>query len=566
MIKNILVVFVIFIVGLVTVLTFGDRSAMLTSVLTQAAKLRDGEVLPYREVQWQQPGIVQRELSRADSDLPNVVLILTDDMGFNDISLYGGGAAGTDLQTPNIDSIAHGGVRFENGYAGNAVCAPSRAMLMSGRYSTRFGFEFTPTPPGMAELAALGGFIFEDRGEAYRPRAVPLPDDLASSGLTSFDSFDSQGMPSSEITLAEQLKKKGYYTAHIGKWHLGRAEGLNPNDQGFDDSLLMASGLYLPEDHPDVVNSKQPFDNIDNFLWATMQYASSFNGSEWFEPGGYITDYYTDEAVKVIERNKDRPFFLYLAHWGIHTPLQATKEDYDSLAHIEDHTLRVYAAMIKAVDRSTGRILQALKDNGLEENTLVIFTSDNGGAGYVGLPNINKPFRGWKVTHFEGGTHVPYLAKWPKRIPSGSVVKSAVSHLDVFATVSAAAGVDLPSDRKIDGVDFVPYVTGEQTGDIHETLVWRQGDLQTILHKGWKMQRAQDPDRLFLFNLREDPTEQINLVSQSPEKIALLSQLLAEHNAEQAEPMWPTRIKLPVAIDKTLDQSYGINEVVFFPN
>lgn len=543
----------------------GDRASVLTFVVKQAAKLRDGEILPHREIHWQKP--LDPQLKSADSELPNIVLILTDDMGFNDISLYGGGAAGTDLQTPNIDAIAHEGVRFENGYAGNAVCAPSRAMLMSGRYSTRFGFEFTPTPPGMAELAVLSGFFYGEREEAYRPRAVPLPEQKEENQQPAgFDSFDKQGMPSSEITLAEQLKKKGYYTAHIGKWHLGRAEGLNPNDQGFDDSLLMASGLYLPEDHPEVVNSKQSFDNIDNFLWASMRYAASFNGSQWFEPGGYITDYYTNEAVKVIEQNKDRPFFLYMAHWGIHTPLQATKADYDSLAHIEDHTLRVYAAMIKAVDRSTGRILQALKENGLEENTLVIFTSDNGGAGYVGLPNINKPYRGWKVTHFEGGTHVPYLAKWPQKIPAGSVFKPAVSHLDVFATASAAAGIELPTDRIIDGVDFVPYVSGAAQGNIHDTLIWRQGDLQTILHQGWKMIRAEDPDRLYLFNLNSDPTEQINLAVQKPEKITALNKLLADHNYQQADPMWPTRVKLPVAIDKTLNQSYEIDEVVFFPN
>lgn len=566
MTKKIIVVFAVFILGISALIEFGDRGAIMTFVIKQGAELRDGEIQPFREVSWQKPEVSQLKSKNPETELPNIVLILTDDMGFNDISLYGGGAAGTSLKTPNIDSIAHEGVRFENGYAGNSVCAPSRAMLMSGRYSTRFGFEFTPAPPGMLELLALSDFFYGTRGEAYRPRADSPDDEKTVSLLTELDSFDRQGMPSSEITLAEQLKRKGYYTAHIGKWHLGRAKGLTPNDQGFDDSLLMASGLYLPEDHPNVVNSKQKFDNIDNFLWASMRFAASFNGSEWFEPRGYITDYYTDEAVRVIEQNKERPFFLYLAHWGIHTPLQATKEDYESLAHIDNHTQRVYAAMIKALDRSTGRVLQALKDNGLKDNTLVIFTSDNGGAGYVGLSDINKPFRGWKMTHFEGGTHVPYLAKWPRKIPPASVYPSPVSHLDIFATVSAAAGVDLPEDRVIDGVDFIPYVTGEIEEDIHETLVWRQGDLQTILHQGWKLLGAKNPDRLFLFNLKEDPTEQNNLVDQHPEKISELQIILDNHNSQQVDSMWPSKVKIPVAIDKTLNATYGLDEVIYFPN
>jgi uncharacterized sulfatase len=170
-----------------------------------------------------------------------------------------------------------------------------------------------------------------------------------------------------------------------------------PHDQGFKESLLMASGLYLPEDHPDVVNAKQDFDPIDRFLWAVMRFAVSFNGEKAFEPELYLTDYFTDQAVKAIEANRDRPFFLYLAHWAPHTPLQAAREDYEALSHIENHRERVYAAMIRSLDRGVGRVLDALKDNGLEDNTLVLFTSDNGGAGYIGLPEVNSPFRGWKI-------------------------------------------------------------------------------------------------------------------------------------------------------------------------
>lgn len=512
-------------------------------------------ISPHREVAWSE-GPAVSEMPAGERP-PNIIFILTDDMGFNDISFYGGGASGTSVQTPAIDALGHEGVAFNNGYAGNAVCAPSRAMLMTGRYSTRFGFEFTPTPPGMLRLLSL----LTDAGDAT-PAAI-----YDAEADEQRPSFDAMGMPSSEITIAEMLREAGYYTAHIGKWHLGRENGSSPNDQGFDDSLLMASGLYLPVDDPNVVNSRQEFDPIDRFLWPNMRFASSFNGSERFEPGGYITDYYTDEAIKVIEANRNRPFFLYLAHWGIHTPLQALKSDYDALSEIEDERLRVYVAMTRAVDRSVARVMQALKDNGLDENTLVIFTSDNGGAGYVGLPEVNSPYRGWKITLFEGGTHVPFFARWPGRIPEGTRFDAPVSHLDLFATAAAAAGVDVPSDRVIDGVDFIPFVTGVRDGEPHEALFWREGGYRVVLKDGWKLQVSARQEKVWLFNLDDDPTEQINLADQNSDKVAELQAVLAAHTAEQVEPMWPSALASPVWIDKTLaEERDASDEYIYWEN
>jgi len=474
---------------------------------------------------------------------PNIVFIVTDDMGFNDISFYGGGASGTDMQTPHIDALAHEGVAFTNGYSGNAVCAPSRAMIMTGRYATRFGFEFTPTPPGMGPLV---GYISENSGfERPHPN---LSFDVGGDAL----SYQDMGVPTTEITVAEMLKEAGYYTAHIGKWHIGGTNGSSAIDQGFDDSLLMASGLYLPEDHPDVVNSYQDFDPIDRFLWPTMQYASTFNNGSRFEPRGYITDYYTDEAVKVIENNRNQPFFLYLAHWGIHTPLQALKSDYNALSHIKDHRLRVYTAMTRAVDRGVGRVMQALKDNGLDQNTLVIFTSDNGGAGYVGLDNLNTPYRGWKITLFEGGTHVPFFARWPERIASGTVYDEPVSHIDLFATAAGASGGAMPTDRVMDGVDFVPFVTGEAEGKPHEALFWSDGEYRSVLKDGWKLQLSGLQDKQWLFHLAQDPSETTNLVDVEPAKLAELTALLDAHKVEQVAPIWPSTNALPVYVDKTL--------------
>jgi uncharacterized sulfatase len=479
---------------------------------------------------------------RAPQDRPpNVVFILADDLGWNDLTFAGGGVAGGTVPTPHIDSIAAEGVNFARGYAANATCAPSRAALMTGRYGTRFGFEFTPTPPGMMRLV---GMMSEDAGPRMRP---PIP------GPRGFSvDYDRMSMPSSEITLAELLAEQGYHTVHIGKWHLGRNEGSAPEDQGFDESLLMTSGLYLPEDSPDVVNARQDFDPIDRFLWAALNFTSSYNGGDSFEPARYLTDYYTDEAVRVIEANRDRPFFLYLAHWAPHTPLQAAREDFDALSHIELHRERVYAAMIRALDRGVGRVLDALREQGLEENTLVVFTSDNGGAGYIGLPDVNKPYRGWKSTFFEGGIRVPYFARWPARIAPGTIVDDPVHHFDIFATAAAAAGASLPDDREVDGVDLLPFVRGEATGVPHRELFWRSGASRSALVDGWKLNVSDPPGRRWLFDLRTDPTEQRDLSAEHPEKVAELVRALAAHDAEQAPSIWLSSISRAKTIDKDL--------------
>jgi arylsulfatase A-like enzyme len=492
-----------------------------------------------------------------DQRPPNVILFLVDDMGFNDVSLYNGGAADGSLQTPNIDSIAQQGVTFTNGYAANAVCAPSRASILTGRYSTRFGFEFTPIPK-------VGPTIFQWMQDIDSP---PLPTVFDEQAIASMPDMISLGMPPSEITIAELLKDAGYYTAHIGKWHLGGENGMRPEDQGFDDSLYMKGALYLPEEDPDVVNAKREEDSIERMVWSFADYAAQFNGGPAFQPDGYLTDYYTDEALKVIENNRNQPFFLYMAHWGIHNPLQATRADYDKFAHIKDHHLRVYAAMIHAVDRSMGRIKDKLQELGLDDNTLILFTSDNGGAGYIQLPQINKPYRGWKLDHFEGGTHVPFMASWPAQIAPGSTLQAPVHHIDLYHTIAAAAGVQVPTDRKLDGVDLMPYITGANQGIPHATLFWRQGHHQSVQHLGWKLIRAARPDKRWLFNLAEDPTEQHNLANAMPDKLAELEALLAAHNAEQAEPMWPSVLDAPQMIDKHGGQPYEVgDDYVYWPN
>ena len=528
---------------------------VLTSVSTVIRTLRD--IGPPRDIAWQRgPEVATTPPTERP---PNVVLILADDMGWNDVSTNGGGAGGGTVKTPNIDSLAREGVNFTTGYAANGTCAPSRAAILSGRYGTRFGFEFTPTPAPMMPILAV---VMSASPVERRPGLV--------NPETMFESvpWEEMGMPTTEITLAETLKAAGYHTVHIGKWHVGETAGMAPGDQGFDESLLMRGVLHLPEENPDTVNSKQMFDPIDRFLWTMGGYAVSYNGGPDFEPEGHTTDYYTDQAVEVIEANRNRPFFLYLAHWGIHTPLQSTQEDYDAYPHIESHTERTYAGMIRALDRSVGRVLEALRANGLDENTIVIFTSDNGGAGYIGLPNVNQPYRGWKMTFFEGGVHVPYMMRWPAGISPGQTYDEPVHHFDIYATAAAAAGAEMPSDRKMDGVNLVPYVRGEADGVPHETLFWTQDHYRTVRHQDWKLQKSGPNDEfVWLFDMQADPTEQRNLASERPDKVAELDAVLAAHLAEQVPPRWPSRAAGAVSIDKHLNQPESPDdEFVYYPN
>ena len=478
---------------------------------------------------------------------PNIIVILADDLGFNDVTTYGGGYAAQGVPTPNIDSIARDGVRFDQGYAGAAVCTVSRAALMTGRYPWRFGVEFTPTPGAMARVA----------GELYADRNNLHPVVIDKQKAANAKSFNDLGMPASEQTVAELLKARGYHNIHIGKWHLGSTPEMRPNNQGFDESLFMESGLYLPEKDANVVNAKQDFDPIDKFLWPNMRFGVSYNGGKWFEPAKYLTDYFTDEAVTAIKRNKNQPFFMYLAHWGVHTPLQASKADYDSLPNIPDHRRRVYAAMVKSVDRSVGRVLQTLREEGLDDNTIVIFTSDNGAPGYIGLPEVNKPYRGWKLTQFEGGLHVPYVAKWPGRIQAGTQYKQPVSNIDILPTVVAAAGGKLPADRVMDGVNLLPFLgkdAAQQASQPQRALFWRDGPYRTVQDGGWKLIVSERPKKDWLFNLNADPTEKLNLADTQPQKLAQLKAVLQAHHANMPAPLWSSFIELPVAIDKTLDQ------------
>lgn len=553
---------VLAVLAVVTAVLWFQRGNLVLGAVKVMTDQRYDDIAPNREISWEVSD--GSAMPDAETRPPNIILIVADDLGYNDISTFGGGVT-EGFKTPGIDRLADEGVVFSQAYSGASTCAPSRAMLMTGRYPTRTGFEFTPTPAGMARAVSTVS-------STVQASSTP-PSYYDADVERSHPSYEEKGLVTGELTIAEVLRDSGYYTAHIGKWHLGRENGMGPNAQGFDDSLLMTSGLYLPEDHPDVVNAKLDFDPIDRFLWAAMRYAASFNttSDDVFEPGGYLTDYWTDESIKVIRNNKARPFFLYLAHWGPHTPLQATRADYEAVGEIRPHRKRVYAAMIRAVDRSVSRILDTLEEEGIADNTMVIFTSDNGGAGYIGLPNVNQPFRGWKITMFEGGIRVPLFVTWPGQIPAGTVVETPTAHIDVMPTIAAATGAVIPESVAIDGVPLLGLAQGQSDAEwARDTLFWQNGHYQVVRHNDWKLQvneRRTDGRKVWLFDLATDPTERVNLASTRPKVVAQLEGLLNAHNAHSVGPLYAPAMDSAILVDKTVDQPFvDGDEYVYTPN
>ena len=499
-------------------------------------------------------------ISRTNSK-PNIIVVLIDDLGFNQISSYGGGMANGKFKTPNIDKLASDGVLCTNGYSSSPVCSPSRASLLTGRFATRFGYEFTPTTSSMMKAVN----VFSKKNEVvdgiyHNDRSENIID------------IEQMGIPQSERTIAEMLKPEGYHNIHIGKWHLGHAKDFLPRRHGFDESLRMDQGsLFLPEYDDDVVNAKIDFDPIDKLLWGNLPYAVNFNEGTRIKPEGHLTDYLTNEAVKAIEKNKNRPFFLYLAYWAVHSPLQAKKEDYEKLSFIENHEERVLASMVMTVDRGVGKIRDVLKKNNIDDNTIIIFTSDNGAPGYIGLPHLNKPYRGWKLTHFEGGIHIPYIVSYPNKIPKGKTYDGRVSNLDIFSTVASVADVDLNRNdlREIefDGVNIIPYLSGENEGEPERILFNKSGDYSFLIKDGWKLQVDLVQNKKWLYNLKRDPTEKINLIESDIEKLNELELILSNKLSEQVKPIWPSLLDWPIFIDKTLDEKVNkTDEYIFWAN
>ena len=503
---------------------------------------------PNRPVIWQ-PGPAE---PAPGPRLPNIVLIVADDLGFNDLSLHGGGL----VPTPNIDGLATEGAQFLQAYSGSATCAPSRAALMTGRYPARIGFEFTPTPPVMLPIVRFLESRREDGGApwVFHPTAAGMPDYFA------------MEMPGVEITLPEALAASGHHRIHIGKWHLGNGLQTDPIGQGFDESLELAGLLHAAPGTPGIVDASQAFDPMDRVFFGSGRAAVTHQRSARFQPVGHLTDYFTDQAVAAIEANANRPFFLHLAYWAPHAPLQALQSDYDALDHIPGHAARVYAAMVRALDRGVGQVLDALDAAGIADNTLVIFTSDNGGTHTIGLPQINAPFRGWKATFFDGGLRVPLLMRWPGTIPAGQRIAGAVHHTDLLPTLAHVAGVPLADGPALDGQDLWPSL--QTAAPVPpRSVFYRSGGYEAVIDSGWKLQRLHNPARLMLFDLTTDPFETTDLAQERPDQRARLLTLLESEAGSWVTPLWPSSVEMPVPLDHPLGVPWPPGgAVVYWPN
>lgn len=413
---------------------------------------------------------------------PNIVLILADDLGYGGVGVQGC----KDIPTPSIDSIAANGVRFTNGYVSCPVCSPTRAGLMTGRYQQRFGYELNPGPPDRAD-----------------PKF---------------------GLPLTETTIASRLKSAGYATGIVGKWHLGYKPELHPQKRGFDEFFGFLAGA-----HSYVVANDPRIGPI-------------MRGTTPVEEKEYLTDALGREAVSFIDRHKKEPFFLYLSFNAVHSPLQGGKYS-QRFSHLSTDKRREHAGQLTAMDDQIGNVLSALRKNNLEEDTLVIFLSDNGGP-TPGNTSSNLPLRGFKADVLEGGIRVPFMMQWKNTIPKGELRDDPVIALDIAATASALAGAK-SADAKFDGVDILPYAKGK-AGAPHETLYWRYGNQSAIRHKNWKLVKMPKQSKPQLYDLSKDIAEATDLASTQPARAKELEDMLAKWDAQLMEPQWGRSGRDPV--------------------
>lgn len=431
------------------------------------------------------------------SDRPNIVVILADDLGYGDISANGKNF----VQTPNIDALAKSGVRCTNGYSNAPFCSPSRAAILTGRYQQRFGFEFLYPATSSQDTVV--------------------------------------GLPFSEITLAEQLKKQGYATAMFGKWHVGSRKNNTPIDRGFDQYYGVLGGhtAYKDSSDADVENFAHSWWPGSAHSFHRDDYSGIVDGKKAVTETDYTTDVFARKASEFIDQHKTSPFFLYVPFNAVHFPFQATKNYTERFSNEKDKNKRVYYGMIAALDDAVGHIVEKLKENGLEKNTLIVFTSDNGGAGFLKAP-YNGPLSGVKGLLFEGGIRVPYIVSWAGKIPAGTVYDQPIAGMDIYATAVAAAHGSLAKDRPYDGVDLLPYLSKRTKAVPHQAIFWRYGQNKAVRKGPWKLFYYGQEDRYYLFNLDGDIAERNDLAAANPAKVAELKQDLGTWEKGTIKPAW----------------------------
>ncbi|MFO1140969.1 MAG: arylsulfatase [Amaricoccus sp.] len=443
-------------------------------------------------------GALKAPASAQDAPRPNILYIVADDLGWKDVGFHG-----SDIRTPNIDALAASGARLEQYYA-EPMCTPTRAAIMTGRYPMRYGLQTGVIPQG-----------------------------------------HSYGLATDEWLLPQALKEAGYETAIVGKWHLGHADPKYwPRQRGFDHQY----GPLIGE--------------IDYFTHKVDDRVDWYRDNEEVVEEGYSTTLLGNEAVKLVEgHDPSVPLFLYLAFNAVHTPYQAPQEYLDRYPDIADPSRRAYAAAATAMDDQIGRVVAALRDKGMLENTLIVFQSDNGGTrdpafagaitdmSKVVLPADNGPYREGKGTVYEGGTRVVAFANWPDHIPQGTVVDGMIHTVDMFPTLVGLAGGSLANSKPLDGVDVWPTISEGKPSPRTELVYNIEPQRAGIREGDWKLiWKTMLPQSVELYNIAEDPSETKNLAADHPAKVAELQKRADELASGAEQP-----ILLQIEIKKMLD-------------
>ena len=405
---------------------------------------------------------------------PNILIFLADDLGWADLGFQGS----SDIRTPNIDRLAARSIQFTDGHVTASVCSPSRAGLLTGRYQQRFGHEANTPPPD-------------------------------------------QGMDLNQQTMADALKNRGYRTGLVGKWHLGNADRFYPTERGFDYFYGLREGSRSYFFNPDREDKPSSTKRIEK-NGATVAF------------DGYLTDVFGQQAIEFLEDDSEEPFFLYLSFTAPHGPMHATEEDLELFKNITDKKRRTYAAMIWAMDRAIGNVLDSLDKSGRTDNTIIWFLSDNGGA--TGNGSINLPLAGHKGIKFEGGIRVPFLMSWPERFPAGEVYDGLVSSMDIFPTSLAAAGENV-IDAHLDGVNLIPFLTGEETGPPHHQLFWHKLWFSAMRDDNWKLIYVKDYGYA-LYNLANDREEKQNIAAEHPRRVDSMKEQMNVWKSKMEQPRW----------------------------
>jgi arylsulfatase A-like enzyme len=437
--------------------------------------------------------------AHAADNTPNILIIVSDDHGYADVGVQGA----KDIPTPHLDSLAASGVRCTSGYVSSCMCSPSRAGLLTGRSQSRFGHEINWEP------------------------AQPI------------DPNDERGLPLTEKTIADQLKAAGYRTGIVGKWHLGESAPFHPNKRGFDEffGFVWGGHDYFCDSYTTEPNPKRP-------KYAHYVTPLERNGVPE-ERTGYLTTVLGTEAAAFIHRHKAQPWMLYASFNAPHTPLQATPELLERVKHIVDEQRRTYAAMVCGLDDAVGAIVKQLREDGLEERTLIFFLSDNGGP-LTRNGSLNTPLRGEKGGMLEGGIRIPFLVQWKGTLPAGKTYDRPVSSLDILPTALALAGSKSIAAQPLDGVNLIPHLKGESTSDPHEFLLWRMSarNIWAVRSGDHKlvMMRTKAPR---LYDLSRDIAEETDLAAKLPEVRDRLQAAYDKWAATLPEPLWDVNDEIP---------------------